>query len=577
MRILLVFLAALCVYATAAAWINRRFINDSTRAQAYQGTQQSIEMFMSGIEMELINARNISNALLFNPDIARWLKTQETDRDIALIQSANQALLQSFSAFTDIASVYIFDEDCADINASNHITFNTVPDIHIAPWYDRARELHGRPYISLNADGTMFANSGQNNISYIRQILDTLTMMPAGYLIINFNERLITNITSRVDAKHGTHFYLLDGNGQSIIHGQNIPPEALGIPPEGEVRSAGGKAAFWYQVSFSPPDYPALGWTIITGTPYSEIRTLPNAAVSFLLPLLISVVLFIIGSVYTASRITRPVQGLIASMQDICDGQMNPIPSDHRRDELGKLEERYNAMIASVKAAFERQADTEREKGRYEREFLSEQFHLRLLLNSLHTVSAYIHNGNLDRAGRTLTDLNHFYSHFYTVGQLVIPLRQEIDNLRGYLSLQKTQHPNMIDDRYDIAPETEELPVLRNILLPVAHSSVLKGILPAGMPGILSVEAKLAGDELVLTVRDTGAGIDEERLALLNEELSDGVHAGYGLRGTIYRLRLHYNRSDLCDVTSLPDQGTSVHIRVPLDALDEEASLNASP
>jgi len=94
-----------------------------------------------------------------------------------------------------------------------------------------------------------------------------------------------------------------------------------------------------------------------------------------------------------------------------------------------------------------------------------------------------------------------------TAGQQEVPLRQELDFLERYLSLQQIRFPDRLQIRMAIDPDTLEAQVPSLVLQPLAENAVRHGIAPSIAGGSVEVAAVREGEELVLRVRDTGVGL----------------------------------------------------------------------
>ena len=94
-------------------------------------------------------------------------------------------------------------------------------------------------------------------------------------------------------------------------------------------------------------------------------------------------------------------------------------------------------------------------------------------------------------------------------------------------------------------------------------------------PGTLSVHASAAGDVVVLTVRDSGVGMDEEARARVFEPYFSTKSSGTGLGLPIARRNVELSGGTI-EVESQKGQGTTVRVRLPVAAAATAASGDAS-
>jgi two-component system sensor histidine kinase YesM len=88
--------------------------------------------------------------------------------------------------------------------------------------------------------------------------------------------------------------------------------------------------------------------------------------------------------------------------------------------------------------------------------------------------------------------------------------------------------------------------------------------------GRLTVTGRQAGQRLVLTVCDDGAGMNEERLTEVRAGLLDPrQQAGYGMSSVHERIKLYFGDSYGLAIDSGSGGGTVVTVELPLDARQE--------
>ena len=88
--------------------------------------------------------------------------------------------------------------------------------------------------------------------------------------------------------------------------------------------------------------------------------------------------------------------------------------------------------------------------------------------------------------------------------------------------------------------------------------------------GSVEITASEEEDVLLLTIQDNGAGISEERLKKINEELRvvTGGHLGenkksIGLQNVNSRIRLFFGEKYGLEIMSAKEEGSTVVIRLP--------------
>jgi two-component system, LytTR family, sensor kinase len=134
-----------------------------------------------------------------------------------------------------------------------------------------------------------------------------------------------------------------------------------------------------------------------------------------------------------------------------------------------------------------------------------------------------------------------------------IPVEREIALLRLYLEILEIRYQGQLRTRVVVDADAQEALVPRMILQPLVENAMKHGVDPGG-EGLIQVHVARAGDDLALSVQDTGAGTT--RL-----ESTDG--AGVGLRLTRQRLSELYGSDQKLELLDAPIGGTIARILLP--------------
>jgi two-component system LytT family sensor kinase len=141
-----------------------------------------------------------------------------------------------------------------------------------------------------------------------------------------------------------------------------------------------------------------------------------------------------------------------------------------------------------------------------------------------------------------------------------IPLSEEVALTRAYIAIEQVRYGNGLSVLFDIAPEAERVLVPNLLLQPLVENAIKHGIGGRDKTGVIwvrgALEANHQSDDLVLTVRDNGAGLPVSNAAELR--------LGVGLGATKERLMRMYDRQSLA-IQPLPEGGTEVRIVLPAD------------
>ena len=103
------------------------------------------------------------------------------------------------------------------------------------------------------------------------------------------------------------------------------------------------------------------------------------------------------------------------------------------------------------------------------------------------------------------------------------------------------------------------------IFQPLAENAIIHGLSPKESGGRILVHIRKEMENLFITVRDTGVGMEEEELsALLNSLTGEEMQTrGIGLKNVYERIKKLYRDSEF-EISSNVGEGTTIQIRLDL-------------
>lgn len=167
-------------------------------------------------------------------------------------------------------------------------------------------------------------------------------------------------------------------------------------------------------------------------------------------------------------------------------------------------------------------------------EMLRYQLNPHFLFNALNSIRASIDEDSR-QAKRMITEFSEFlrYSLLQRNGETV-SLRDEIEAIRNYLSIEKIRFEEKLDVAFDVTPSTENIPVPGFLIHPLVENAVKHGLGGQGEPLRIRVSSKIENRRLTVEVANTGhlkkkpsadgtgTGLDNVRARL--ERLYPGRH-----------------------------------------------------
>jgi sensor histidine kinase YesM len=184
---------------------------------------------------------------------------------------------------------------------------------------------------------------------------------------------------------------------------------------------------------------------------------------------------------------------------------------------------------------------------------LKMQLHPHFLFNTLHAISALIHQ-DVEVADRMIARLGDLLrATLDNADTHEVSLREELDFIQPYLEIEQARLGPRLEVRFQIEPDTLDAQVPNLLLQPLVENAIRHGVTPRAETGRVEIRARRSEGLLHVEIRDDGPGL----VANLDEVFQKGL----GLANTRARLRQLYgadhglelhNRQGLLVAVTLP-------------------------
>lgn len=185
------------------------------------------------------------------------------------------------------------------------------------------------------------------------------------------------------------------------------------------------------------------------------------------------------------------------------------------------------------------------------------QLNPHFLFNTLNSISTLVLLKQTERANAMLSRLSAFLR--YTLANeptAHVTVAQEIETLKLYLDIEKMRFDARLRTAFTVEPGVEKARLPSLLLQPLVENAIKYAVTPQEEGADITVDARLAGDRVQITVSDTGPG-------LIAAKPRPSLSTGVGLTNIRERLAQAYGPDHRFETRSMPGKGFSVEIEFP--------------
>lgn len=201
---------------------------------------------------------------------------------------------------------------------------------------------------------------------------------------------------------------------------------------------------------------------------------------------------------------------------------------------------------------------------------LQSQINPHFLFNTLLTIECKAKMAQDETIFKMISSLSKLLSaSIYQSGREMISLREEMELIELYVYLQKVRFGDKVRVNLpELSSKQEKYQVPKLSLQPIVENAFVHGIEPKLESGTISMVIEESDLELTISITDDGVGFDSSGFSLDHDPdviNGSGNHKSIGLRNAHRRIKLIYGSDYGITLTSHPEVGTKVIVRLPVD------------
>lgn len=558
--------ALIALFSTLMTFFATYFVNRSQfEKQEEKSTFQLLMALDGNLSLMIDHVEEASNMLFLNQSVQNLLRRSGAGySDMEARSLITDSLINLMLSDDSICSVSLCDNFGITYDCKRSIVDPKENIIATQqPWYQEAVKRDGDFLFVMNADVIKNPSPDNRILSIIRVVKDRLNYKGLGVLIINIDENSVRRIFDEAIGSTDTQFYVSDGKSilfRPAVNTGISDAQLLQYSADNDVhtiKNTQGKNRVVAGIA-SKVD----GWRIIGQVPKVDVNGESVAGSSVLLVVADLVFLMLCG-VYITLVLIKPLRAIQTHIRSQKGGLLLPMQIEEgRNDEITEIKVAYNSMQCSIEELISKVHEEEKIIIRNEVALIQAQIQPHFLYNTLDAISALALEQNGEATFRITQALGNFYRTSLSDGNDLIPLKEEINCIKNYITILNIRYDNRIHMEYDIPKDLWNEPVLKLILQPCVENAVQHGIRGKKNGGTIRISCH--GEEsnlLVFSIKDDGLGMSRERI---DEIFAHKIQkrGGFGIYSLIQRISLFYDLKDPVEINSQEGAGTEIIIRI---------------
>ena len=550
--------------------VSMKFTNTSIFENSSEYTHTIIQQMNQNIDSYIDYMENIAYLISSNEDVQDYLFDEKIDNEGRYrILNQFQTILDSRS---DIRNVGIISKNGRMLINDGSKSVNQDLDLNTQEWYATALEKPNGPILTSSHVQHIISGERPWVITLSRGIRDRSgSGEKEGVFFIDLNYSAISELCDQSTVGTKGYAFILDAKGNIVYHPQQqqlyneLQTENISLimdTDEDTVLTGTGNDGKLYSISRSEK----TGWTVVDCTNVKELLSKSRQAQSvYVLTAIILVIVALLFSRFMARSITLPIQKLRDSMKKVQEGDfsVSDVVVDSK-NEIGSLTKSFDVMTHRIHELMEQNVHEQEEKRKSELKALQSQINPHFLYNTLDSIIWMAEGKKNEEVVLMTASLARLLRQSISNEDEVVPIANEVEYARGYLTIQKMRYKDKLEFQIDVDPSILHIPLIKLVLQPIIENAIYHGLKYKESKGLLIVKGFMKDGNAVLQVIDDGVGMDEETLAHIYDRHKVNYHSnGVGVYNVQKRLKLYYGDDYGITYESEKGKGTTATITIP--------------
>ena len=528
---------------------------------------------------------NLAYQIYQDEEINQNIKSLMEDEGTAYVMAYNQINRRLKQYNTTDSGVRCISVVCANGDSIIH-DFDTdsffnhlwkeYPDLRESEPYKQAVDQPGMVIIPTMS---FYENGEKKEYFHVAKRifdLDNLEKGSIATIIVSIEADILNQIcngSAGGDTEHGINF-IMDEN-QRIISYPDMDFSGITKSSDLSIKQFVAASGYMDKKATAVNSYksPVTGWTFynVYDRKYM-LKDVTNAQRIYMSVGLVSLFTAVVAIFILSRQITESVNLVVDGIQVIQKGDLDVKIKVKYHDEIGDIAENFNVMAERIKGLIQEVKEvTDRQKNT-EIRALEAQINPHFLYNTLDSINWMAIENEQYEISKMIRNLGIILRYSVNKSNSIVTIEMVGDWLEKYIVLQQMRFEGKFDFKVHIDPLAAKKRIHKLLLQPFIENAILHGLKEKEGYGRLCVDISLSEDEkrLNIIIEDNGKGMSEEEKKHYNnmEEAIIDDGGSIGLHNVFSRIKMYYGEEASWNITSFPEMGTVITLKLPV--IEEE-------
>jgi two-component system, sensor histidine kinase YesM len=536
------------------------------------------------LESYINELNDLTLSLYNNPDFINYMRNPDQGNDylsIGIVKNVVQTILYTGDTINGVRISFTEDDRVISATKRSTVVFSSAGKNTNEEAFLRAERSPYNMYIEPEFPQQENEIKRSRNIITVhrafRNIPDDEVL---AYISLDISPEKIIDLSRNLYIGGKEEFYLLTPQGE-MIYGSDLDVtddknnqqwiKQIVEEKEGEGTLEWKEDAFNGVIMYDQLPLSAGGWILAKRVSYANLyeSAFSVAKINILFGIL-GLTLVVLATLFVSFKITSPIRVLLRNIQQVEKGNMNVQFPSFGTDEIGLLGFRFQQMIERINTLINREYKLELENKNNQLKVLQSQINPHFLYNALQSIGTVALKNKVPQVYTLITYLSKIMRYGMNMEEDMVPLKKEISYTKAFLLLQKERFGKNLDYSVEVDDSIRDAAVPKMILQPIIENYFKHGFDIRDGIGRVELVCRREDEELVITVRDNGIGVTDERLEEVYEHFKASVlnkigeATNIGLKNVYVRLKLYYDDQAILLLENPDGGGFMVTMKLPM-------------